>query len=119
MAPSARSIRKRLSQEPGAWNQAGISPSGAPVVSEDGARREVAAHAVHASSRGRRRRADENARGRCGVRGDPRDGPREQLPEVLDASVDVSTDVVGVSALHIAWSHDVTLQNDVAEARGE
>ena len=43
----------------------------------------------------------------------------EVLAKILDATVDIASDVIGVVLLHIQWPHHVSGQNTIAKAGGE
>src|SRR5438067_48511 len=72
---------------------------------------------MHATAGRRRRRAEiELAVGR---RVEPPCWTDEELPEVGDPAVDVAADVVGVMALDVGRTHDVTRQDARSESWGE
>src|SRR5207302_2390090 len=79
-------------------------------------RSEVAAHPVHPTARWRRCRADEEPWVGGGVRVEPGDGPREELPQIGDAARDRAADVIRIVRLEIPSAHDVAREDAVAEA---
>src|SRR5918997_2144382 len=85
-------------------------------LAQRGAGRPVARHAVHPAARGRRGRAQVDARQRGRVRHGARDGAGVQLAQVLEAGDDVAADVVGVAALHLRAVHGRAGGDQVAEA---
>src|SRR5439155_7045889 len=88
-------------------------------TAERASRGEVAAHAVHPAARWRRGRADEEPWVGGGVRVEPGDGPREELPQIGDAARDRAANVIRIVGLEIPSAHDVARENAVAEAGWE
>src|SRR5438876_1921574 len=85
-------------------------------TTERASRSKVAAHPVDPTARWRRCRADEQPWVGGGVRVEPRDGPREELPQIGDAARDRAADVVRIVRLEIPSAHDVAREDAVAEA---
>src|ERR671910_471270 len=77
------------------------------------------AHAVDASARRRRRRAQVEPIGGGGVRIQAYGRPRVELTKVLEAAVDVPADVVRVACLYVGRAHGVPREDQVAEARSK
>src|SRR5215212_6088402 len=87
--------------------------------SEGGARGGVAAHAVDAASRRRRRGADIETLGGRRVGRDARRWAGEELAKVHQAAVDVAADVVCVDLLQRGRAHRASGQDAVLNAGGE
>ncbi len=79
----------------------------------------VAAHAVDAAARGRGGRAKEDARIRCRVGVEARDGASEELEHVGDAAGDGAAHVVRVHALEVEGRGLVASEDALAEAGRE
>src|SRR5919202_4779062 len=79
----------------------------------------VAAQAVDAPARRCGRRTDEEAFRRSRVRIETYHGACVKLPNVLNAPVDISANVIGVVLLHRGRAHNAARKNPLPKARRE
>ena len=79
----------------------------------------VTAHAMHTAARRCGRRTDVQSLDRRRIRYEPEGGPRPELPQVLNAAVDVASDIIGIVLFHRSGRHDAACEDAIAKARRE
>lgn len=89
------------------------------ISAQGGLGREIATHAMHATTGRGGRGAEKKLLIRCGIRVEAQGGAGKELPEVLHAAINVAADVVGVVALQISRGGDMTGEDAVPKAGGE
>jgi hypothetical protein len=77
----------------------------------------IATHPMDPSAGRCRGRTEVQPLDRCGVEVEGR--PDEELPEILDASINIPPDQVGIVALEVTGGENVSRQHAGAEAGGE